>query len=69
MLKESFEEYHLAPARNTVTDAGVLDNGHEWSVMIWGAAKTDIAVYKMAPSCCRSLCSVLDGWELRFEGS
>ena len=47
VLKEIFEEY-LAPARSTGTDAGFSDKSHEASVMIWGAAKTDIAACKMA---------------------
>ena len=47
VLKEIFEEY-LAPARSTGTDAGFADKSHEASVMIWGAAKTDIASCKMS---------------------
>ena len=47
VLKEIFEEY-LAPARSTGTDAGFVDKSDKASVIIWGAAKTDIAACKMS---------------------
>jgi hypothetical protein len=47
VIKEIFEEY-LAPARSTGTDAGFVDKAHESTVMIWGAAKTDVAVCQMS---------------------
>jgi hypothetical protein len=49
VLKEIFEDY-LSPARTTGIDGGFTDRTQQSSVMIWGAAKTDVAVVKMMDS-------------------